>query len=381
MKRQLIAKRHSGQQLLDLSAFSGAGHDDLINLSLGDPDFHTPKSIISAAFRDAEMGHTHYTDGLGQLELRQAVCDDLAAFNMDVDLAQCMITTSACHAMWLTLEAILDDGDEVVVFSPFFSPYADQIKLARGVMVDCPANEDFTLNAEQLVGCITEKTKAIILNSPNNPTGCCYSEENLKQIADVAIQHDLLVIADDIYTAFCYQGQHIAIASLPDMAERTVTLGSFSKNYCMTGWRIGYVIAPPALVSVMEGINQSVIFSPPSISQRAALYAMTHKADFQPEIVSEIRNRALFAHEQLNSFAAIRCLSPAGGMYVFPNISETGLDAKVFSERLLNEAQIKVIPGDAFGVAGAGHVRIALTVSIPVLEKAFERMRSLTWLS
>lgn len=376
--QKIIAKRHQQQQLLDLSAFTNDSSGDLINLSLGDPDFNTPQAIIAAAFADAENGHTHYTNGLGQIELREAVCKDLGEFNMHVGVDKCMITTSACHAMWLTLEAILDDGDEVIIFSPYFSPYVDQIQLARGVAVDCPAAADFSIDIEKFQACITDKTKAIIINSPNNPSGHCYDEANLLQVAELAKQHDLTVIADDIYTAFCYQQPHVAMAALPEMSERTITLGSFSKNYCMTGWRIGYVIAPEPIIKVMESINQSVIFSPPSISQRAALYALKHKADFQPQIVEDIRQRAFFAYEQLNQLQGVSCAKPAGGMYVFPNISDTGMTAQELTDYWLKAANVRVIAGDTFGKGGEGHIRIALTVPIPQMAEAFERIAKIS---
>lgn len=380
MKKPLIAKRHQSKDLHDLSAFSTEGADSLINLSVGDPDFHTADVIIEGAFADAKNGHTHYTSGLGQLELRQAVCDDLADSHGKVPVENCMITTSACHAMWLVLEAVVDDGDEVIVFSPYFSPYTDQIKLARGIPVDCPMNAvsgGFEIDISRLKASITSKTRALIINSPNNPTGGCHTKEMLESIAAIAIEYDLLVIADDIYTAFTYQSPHIPIAALPNMAEYTVTLGSFSKNYCMTGWRIGYAIAPAEVIGVMESINQSVIFSPPSISQRAALHAIKNKASVQPAIIETIRERAAFIQRELNTLKGVTCAEIAGGMYAFPDISGTGLSAKEFTDYLLKEANIRVIPGEAFGEAGAGHVRIALTVSVPVLEQAFERMRAL----
>lgn len=380
MKKSLIAKRHQSNQLHDLSAFTNSSSGNLINLSIGDPDFHTPVAITETAFADAKAGHTHYTDGLGQRELREAVCNDIVSQGINTTVEHCMITTSACHGMWLLLEAILDEEDEVIVFSPYFSPYIEQIRLARGVAVDCPSDADngFRIDCEQLVNHISDKTKAIIINTPNNPAGVCYSREDLLAIADVAKAHDLWVIADDIYTAFCYQHDHVAMASLPDMAERTITLGSFSKNYAMTGWRIGYIIAPPALIGVMESINQSVIFSPPTISQRAALHAIRLKAEVQPALVNTVKERAYAAYRGLNQLKGVRCLEPQGGMYVFPDIRGTGLDDVAFARYLMENAEIRVIAGSMFGQAGAGHIRIALTVSETTLEQAFSRLHALS---
>lgn len=379
MKKTLIAKRHQKQDLHDLSAFSSEASDELINLSIGDPDFTTPSAIIDAAFADAKSGHTHYTSGLGQQALRQAVCDDLSTPTWSVPLEQCMITTSACHAMWLVLEAMLDEGDEVIVFSPYFAPYLDQIKLARGVAVDCPTDpdNDFAIDPKRLQETITPRTKALIINTPNNPTGRCYDKTQLTQIADIAKQHDLIVLADDIYTAFSFDEPHIPIATLDDMASRTITLGSFSKNYCMTGWRIGYVIAPPELIRVMESINQNVIYSPPSISQRAALHAIALKDEVQPAIIDTIRSRANAAQRVFDGLKGVSCRPAQGGMYVFPDIRQTGLSAPEFAKLLLEQANIRVIAGDAFGQAGAGHIRVALTVSEAVFAEAEKRLHTL----
>lgn len=375
----LIAIRHQRSALHDISALTDHDFDDLINLSIGDPDIHTPEPIIRAACEDALQGHTHYTNGRGQLELRQAVCASLAEQGIIADDAQCMITTSACHAMWLVLEAMLDDGDEVIVFSPYFFPYVEQIKLARGVAVDCPSDADdgFRIHPERLRASITAKTKAIILNTPNNPTGVCYSHADLQAIAEVVMAHDLIVIADDIYTAFCFDAPHVAMASLPGMATRTITLGSFSKNFCMTGWRIGYAIAPPELIRVMETVNQNVIFSPPSISQRAALHALALKDELQGALVAQIKQRAEVAVAGFNRLRGVRCLPAQGGMYVFPDIRATGMSDKAFADYVLAQAHIRVIPGSAFGAAGAGHIRVALTLDIDTLHEAFARLRAL----
>lgn len=377
-KKSWLAKRHSQKKLDDLSAFSTVASDNLINLSIGDPDYTTPEAIIEAAFADAKAGQTHYTSGLGQLELREAVCQDLTTTqNLIAPVEHCMITTSACHAMWLTMESILDEGDEVIVFSPYFTMYGDQIRLARGVPVDCPtdAENGFAIDFERLKASVTDKTKAIIINTPNNPTGQCNSEAELRQLAECAIQYDLLLIADDVYTVFSYKKPHFALGSLPEITDRVVTLGSFSKNYYMTGWRIGFAIAPPALIAAMENINQGVIFSPPTISQRAALHAIHLKDQVQPALIETMRKRAEVAYQAFSSINGIRCLEPAGGMYIFPNVTGTGMSSREFADFVLEKADVRVIVGDGFGQAGVGHVRIALTVSEEKLVEAAERIK------
>lgn len=374
-----IAKRHQNKLKQGTGALSHdiGNYPDLINLSLGDPDFTTPEPIISGAFADAKQGQTHYTAGLGQVELREALCADVRDMSIHVDVAQSMITTSACHGMWLVLEALLNEGDEVIVFSPYFSPYKDQIELARGVLVDCPTDASFQIDIEQLNAAISDRTKAIILNSPNNPTGCCYGRETLEKVAEVVKAHDLLVIADDIYTAYAYDAPHVAMASLPEMATRTITVGSFSKNYCMTGWRIGYVLASAPLIQVMESINLGVIYSPPTISQRAALHAIQHKNEVQPPIVNEIRTRMTFMRDALNTLKGIECDVASGGMYLFPRVTGTGMTSAEFTEYVLEKASIRVIDGAVFGQRGDGHVRIALTVGVPVLEEVIGRLKQL----
>lgn len=381
MSKKYIATRHQTPSLHSISSMPSSNNTDLINLSIGDPDLTTPEVIIDAAFEDARQGETHYTAGRGQIELREAICGDLAEQGIVATAAEeCMVTTSACHALWLSLESIVNDGDEVIIFSPYFTPYLDQIKLTRGVPVDCPtsADNDFQIDPERLRATITDKTKAMIINTPNNPSGACYTRETLTEIAKIAQEHDLVVIADDIYTEFTYgDHKHIAIATLPGMKERTITVGSFSKNYCMTGWRIGYVIAPEPLISVMETVNQCAVFSAPTISQRAGLHAIKHKAEVLPGIVNTIGERMAYLQEALNSLKGVRCQAASSGMYLFPNIEGTGMTDKEFADYLFNEASIRVVEGSGFGEGGKGHVRIALTVPVPTLEKAIERMKQL----
>lgn len=352
-------------------------YDDLINFSLGDPDLSTDARIINAAFEDALNGHTHYTDSYGDIELREEICRFYKKqYDYNVGTDECLVTTSGCHAMWLVLETILDDGDEVIINEPYFTPYPHQIKLARGtaVVLKTHEQEGFQINAEKLKSLITSRTKAIIVNTPNNPTGTCYSSETLKEVAEVARKNDLIVIADDIYTAFCYNHPFVPITTYKDMKERTITIGSFSKDYAMTGWRIGYVLAPHYIIKTMKDVNENNVFTAPSISQRAALHALRMREEVQPEIVETYRKRVYYAYERIKTIPHMSVLHPQGSIYLFVNIKGTKLSSAKVADLILNGAHVLVLPGDAFGAGGEGYIRIAVTVGLDKLKEAFDRI-------
>ena len=276
MKHRFISKRYWKDQstAMGQSDELAKSFDDVIDLSLGDPDLTTDTAIIEAAFEDAKAGHTKYTDFRGDPELREAICDFYREeYDMDVADEEVFVIASGCLAMYQVLEAILDDGDEVILQAPYFTPYPQQVELARGIPVELPTyeDEDFQINVERLESLITERTKALVINSPSNPTGNCLTVETMEKIAAIAEKYDLLVIADDIYTAFSYQNPFVPFATIPGMKERTVIINSFSKNFTMTGWRIGNIIAPDYIIKVIQQINENTVFTAPSISQRGAL--------------------------------------------------------------------------------------------------------------
>lgn len=381
MKHKFISKRYWNNTSTPMGASGELAkkYDDIINLSLGDPDLNTDLRIIEEAFKDASNGHTHYTSALGDEELRLEIAKYYKKeFNYDLALEECLITTSGCHAMWLILEAILDDGDEVIIPEPYFTPYPDQVKLARGkaVFLETFEEEMFQVNIERLEKCITNRTKAIIINTPSNPTGTCFSKETLEDIAKVAISHDLIVIADDIYTSFSYAEPFIPITTLEGMKERTISIRSFSKDYCMTGWRIGYVIANKEIIQIMKDVNENNVFTAPSISQRAALHALKMREEVQPGIVEEFKNRAFYAYERIKEIPYLSVLKPRGSLYLFVNIKNTGLTSREFCDKLLHEHHILALPGDAFGKSGEGYIRIALTVGVDKLKEAFDRLKT-----
>lgn len=380
MKHKFIAKRYWKDQstAMGKSDEMAKSFNDCINLSLGDPDLITDDLIIRKSYEDAQAGHTKYTDFRGDPELRQEICSYYQEeYAMDIRDEEVFVCASACLGMYLALEAIVDDGDEVILQAPFFTPYPQQVELARGIPVELPTyeDEDFQINVERLESLITERTKALVINSPSNPTGNCLTVETMEKIAALAVKHDLIVISDDIYTAFSYQNPFIPFASLAGMRERTIILNSFSKNFTMTGWRVGNIIAPDYIIKVIQQINENVVFTAPSISQRAALHALRHRAEIQPPMVEEYKKRMFYAAERINQLPKLSVIDPPkGSFYLFINIKETDLTSQEAAEKILEEAHVLMLPGNAFGSCGEGYVRIACTVSVEALKEAFDRI-------
>ena len=380
MKHRFIAKRYWKDQstAMGQSDVLAKSFDDVIDLSLGDPDLTTHEAIIEAAFKDARAGHTKYTDFRGDPELRQAIIDYYKEeYKMDIADEEIFVAASGCLAMYLVLEAIVDDGDEVILQAPFFTPYPQQVELARGIPVELPTfeEEDFQIDVQRLESLITERTKALVINSPSNPTGNCLTVETMEKIAEIAEKYDLVVISDDIYTAFSYQNPFVPFASLPGMKERTIIINSFSKNFTMTGWRVGNIIAPDYIIKIVQQINENVVFTAPSISQRAAIYALHHRDEIQPAMIEEYKNRMFYAAERITDIPKISVINPPkGSFYLFINIKETGLSSVEAADMLLREAHVLTLPGNAFGECGEGYVRIACTVNIDTLREAFDRI-------
>lgn len=380
MKHKFIAKRYWKDQstAMGQSDVLAKSFDDVIDLSLGDPDLTTHSDIIDAAFADARAGHTKYTDFRGDPELRQAIIDFYKEeYNMDIKDEEIFVAASGCLAMYLVLEAILDDGDEVILQAPFFTPYPQQVELARGIPIELPTyeEEDFQINIERLESLITERTKALVINSPSNPTGNCLTVETMEKIAQIAEKYDLIVVSDDIYTAFSYQNPFVPFASLPGMQERTIIINSFSKNFTMTGWRVGNIIAPDYIIKIVQQINENVVFTAPSISQRAAIYALHHRDEVQPAMIEEYRKRMFYAADRITKIPKISVINPPkGSFYLFINIKETGLSSVEAADMILREAHVLTLPGNAFGDCGEGYVRIACTVNVDTLKEAFDRI-------
>ncbi len=359
--------------------FSKESRYSPINLGIGDLDITTDEIIIEKAMNDAKAGHTHYTESHGYLELREEICryhrENFK--NYDFSPENVMVVSGACHGLYLLLKSILNPEDEVILLAPFFPVYADQITLSNGkpVIVETKFENGFQIVKEDLEKAVTEKTKAVIINSPSNPTGVCYNIESLNIIREFAIEHDILVIADDVYDFFSYEKEFIPITTLPDMKERTVTICSFSKNFAMTGWRIGYVFADPEIIDCINFINESIVYSACSVSQRCALYALKDFKRLKKNIVPIFKERVEYCYNRIKNIDFLDCFKAEGGIYLFINIKKTGMTSQEFTDYLLENYNILVVNGDTFGVKG--FVRIACTLDIKILKEAFDRIENI----
>lgn len=378
MKHKYISKRYWNDKTTAMGKIDQqlGEYTDVIDFSLGDPDIITDERVSRAALADALAGHTGYTDFRGDPELRAEIIKYYQEdYNISLIDENVMITAGGCVAMYLVLEAIVDDGDEVIIFAPYFTPYKQQIELVRAVpvVVDTYESEGFAASVERLRANITNRTKAIILNTPNNPTGACLDIDAMQRINSIAKEHDIIVIADDIYGALSFQTPFAPYMRLAGM-EATITINSFSKDFVMTGWRVGSIIASDYIIKTVQQINENVTFTASSVSQRAAIYALRNRREIQPAIVEEYRNRADYAYERINAISGMSVLPPKGTFYMFVNIKETGLSSGEVCEKLLKEAHVLALPGNCFGDCGEGYIRIALTLGIDKLKEAFNRI-------
>ena len=371
------------------NAFSGLSLDtealrrysDVIDLSIGDTDFTTDRRIIDAAYADACAGYTHYGDPKGDPELIEAICQAWKEdFNQDVSPAEVLVTTSSCMGMSQALLALLNPGDEVLVFGPYFADYNNQIYLVGGKMVEVVTKEENHYAPEEAAirAAITPRTRAMIVNTPCNPTGAAYSMETLTMLAKLATEYDLLILADEIYTRYVYDGAFVPMRTLPGMADRVVTLNSFSKNFLMTGWRVGYIIAHPELIQVFQQVNEGLTYVAPSISQRAALKALSLRNEIAEEYITKYRDRVYYVADRIAQIPYLSLYRPRGTFYAFPGIAKTGMTDGQFCQFLLEKAHILAVPGSVFGKAGQGHFRIACTVSDEKLQEAMERLKDLS---
>lgn len=380
MKHRFLAKKYwkDASTPFGTTNEKAAQFDDCINLSIGDPDLITDKIIIDGAYQDALKGHTRYTNMYGDIELR----DEIRKFykdEYDLDIApdEVIVTTSGLIAMYMALQAILDEGDEVIIQSPFFTPYTAQVEMARGIPVelDTYEEEDFQINIDRLKSLITPRTRALIINTPSNPTGSCLSADTLGEIAKIAEEEDLIVIADDIYTSYSFEKDFIPFMSMPGMRERTITINSFSKNFIMTGWRVGNIIAPAFIVRVLKDMGENIVYSAPAPSQRAAIYALRNRKVIQPPIIVEYRKRMEYAAERINRIPWMSVITPPkGSFYLFINIKKSGLSSLDAADMILEKAHVLLLPGNAFGRCGEGYLRLACTVGVDKLEEAFDRI-------
>ena len=352
---------------------------DVISLGVGEPDFTTPPQIIEEGVRSLRSGRTHYTSNYGTIELRRtlaAYLQRLYSVSYSPDNEIC-ITVGASEAVAATMAALVDPGDEVILHEPSYVAYLPAILFNGGtpVMVATSAAESFELDPAELEARITPRTKVLFLGYPCNPTGAVLSEGKLRAIAEIAQRHDLIVVSDEIYDRLVYGGhRHIPISALPGMRERTVLIGGFSKAYAMTGWRVGYVCAPADLLEGIVKVHQYEIMSAPTTAQDAAVVALTGAEQDVVRMVAEYDRRRRMFVAGLNEIG-LPTVDPLGAFYAFPDIRSTGLSSEQFSERLLFEHKVAVVPGSAFGPSGEGHVRATLATSYEDLEEALNRIR------
>jgi aminotransferase len=350
---------------------------DVVTLGIGEPDFVTPRHIIDKSIDSLRAGQTSYTSNSGLLELRRAIAnyiDGLYGIEYDPN-DQIVVTVGVSEAMWLALRTILDPGDEVLVPEPCFVANAAAVEMAGGIPihVDTFVEDHFQVTGAMLEAAVTPRTKAILINYPNNPTGAVLSRERMAEIAAVAEKYDLLVLSDEIYERLIYGVPHTNFASLPGMYERTILMSGMSKTFAMTGWRIGYVCAPREIMEGIRKLHQYLIMSAPTVGQYAALEALTHGEDDVREMRGEYDKRRRLIVDGFNQLG-LHCFEPRGAFYAFPNIGATGMSDEEFCERLLMEERVAVVPGSAFGRSGTGFVRASYATSRERIEIALERM-------
>ncbi len=350
----------------------------VISLGVGEPDFTTPDRIRDVAIKAIRDGRTSYTSNLGMPECREAVSAYLQrlygiAYDPGVEI---LITVGVSEAMDLAMRTLLDPGDEVLVPEPAFVSYKPMATLAGGtpVAVDLRAENDFRISVADLEAAVTPRTKALLLSYPSNPTGAVMSRADLQAVADFATRHDIWVISDEIYDRLTYIGEPTCFATLPGMRERTITLNGFSKAFAMTGWRLGYACGPAHVIDAMNRIHQYGMMCAPTLSQIAGIEALNHADEDVAAMVASYNQRRKVI---VAGFRAIGldCFEPGGAFYAFPSIRRTGLDSETFAERLLQEEQVAVVPGNAFGASGEGHIRCCYAVSMENIEESLSRMR------
>lgn len=352
--------------------------EDVISLGVGEPDFDTPWHIREEGIYSLEQGRTFYTSNAGLMELKKEIVRYLdRRFHLPYTLEQVLVTVGGSEAIDIALRSMLDPGDEVIIPEPCFVSYLPCVKMAGGVPVQLPLEEkdQFKLTKEKLLSAISDRTKILVLPFPNNPTGAIMTENELRQIAEIIEERDLFVLSDEIYSELSYQGDHVSIASLPGMAERTIVINGFSKSYAMTGWRLGYAAGPEEIIKQMLKVHQYVIMCAPTTSQYAAVEALRYGDEDVARMRESYDERRRFLVKELNDMG-IPCFEPMGAFYVFPNISRFGMTSEEFATRLLHQEKVAVVPGSAFGGCGEGYLRISYAYSIDNLKLALGKIQN-----
>ncbi len=349
--------------------------EDAISLGVGEPDFVTPWHIRDAGVYSLEKGQTYYTSNSGLIELREEICKYVKKFDLSYTPDEVLVTVGGSEAIDLAMRTILSPGDEVIIPEPSFVCYKPCTSLAGGVPVtiQTKAENAFKLTAEEVLEKITDRTKLLVLSYPNNPTGAIMEKEDLQKIAEVVKEKNIMVLSDEIYAELTYKGKHCSIASLPDMKERTIVVNGFSKAFAMTGWRLGFVMAPAVLTKQLTKVHQYAIMSSPTTSQYAAIEALKNGEEAVKSMVCEYDDRRKIITDAFNQMG-YTCFSPLGAFYIFPCIKSSGLTSEEFCERLLREQKVALVPGTAFGESGEGFVRVSYAYSVKQITEATERI-------
>ncbi|GAE36712.1 aminotransferase [Halalkalibacter akibai] len=351
--------------------------DNIISLGVGEPDFVTPWNVREASISSLERGFTAYTANAGVFELRKEISSYMnKRFSVQYDPeTEILVTVGASEGIDIGMRAILDEGDEVIIVEPTFVSYVPLVQMAGGVAVPVGTTKEdqFKVSASQIKAAITPRTKAIMLCFPNNPTGATMNGQEMQEIADLCEQYDLLVFSDEIYAELSYDENHVSFASLPKMKERTILISGFSKSFAMTGWRLGFVLAPPDLLAAMLKLHQYSLMCAPTMAQYGALEALKSGMDDIERMKQSYKQRRNFIVKSFSEIG-LPCHTPGGAFYAFPSVEETGLSSEQFAEKLLMAERVAVVPGHVFGEGGAGHIRCSYATSMDNLEQSVERI-------
>jgi len=354
-----------------------AGMEGVISLGVGEPDFVTPWHVREAAIQSIEEGYTSYTPNAGLLELREEITNYVKnRFHVEYSPSEVIVTVGASSAIDTAMRTILDPGDEVIVVEPCFVSYSPMVTLAGGVPVPVQAlkENDFKILPSQIEAAITDKTKALMICFPNNPTGTLLNKQELEALAEIVKKYDLLVISDEIYAELTYDETFTSMASLPGMRERTILVNGFSKAFAMTGWRLGFVCAPEEISKEMLKVHQYALMCASTNSQYAGIEALRNGREDVEKMVKSYKLRRNFIVNSFNEMG-LTCHMPGGAFYAFPSIESTGLSSQEFAERLLKEQSVAVVPGDVFGESGEGHIRCSYATSMEELKEAMIRIK------
>jgi len=358
-----------------------AAMSDCISFAVGDPDFPAPQSVIDGMEKALQAKMTHYAPGAGITELREVYAEYLSEMTGNTyGVENVAVTVGGMSALFIGLLSLVSDGDEVLIAAPYFSNYCQMVKMchATPISVDVYEKDDFQLTAESVLKAITPKTKVLMINSPCNPTGGILTYDCLRKLADIAIEHDLFVLSDEVYRHIIFDGEtNYSISSFPGMQERTFIVDSCSKTFAMTGLRVGFAAGPKELIDLIIKLTEGVYSAAGTPNQYAAIEAFRTGLDYTKEMLGEYERRRNYLYEHLNEMKGISCIKPKGAFYIFTNISGTGLNATDFANRLLDEAHVAVVPGENFGsVDGSGYVRISYATSMENIIEGCRRMKA-----